>query len=526
MAHMGLFAPAGKAKGATTKNEAGGRAYAFTSEHALAQYVATGTLHGTFYANEADQLDKLAGFAKASSDEFVAKAAVYSRTHGHMKDAPAFLVAHLAARNTALMKRVFPRVIDNGKMLRNFVQIVRSGVTGRKSLGSAPKHAAQAWFRARSPEAIWKSSIGTRPSMSDVIRLVRPAPKGEDGQTDAVREALYGYLIGKDVNVERLPPAVLAYEAWKKSGGPVPDVPFEMLTALPLGTEQWSEIARHMTWQQTRINLNTLLRHGVFGDPAMVSRVASRIADPGEVRRARVFPFQLLAAFRAASANMPPEITLALQSALEVSIENVPSVKGKVYLCPDVSGSMHSPVTGNRGSATTSVRCIDVAALVSAAFLRRNVGAEVIPFSDDIVPVTLNPLDSVMTNSDVLSRLPSGGTACSAPLRHLNKGNKTGDLVVYVSDNMSWADFERPGIDTGTRGTVMAEEWARFKRRSPNARLVLIDLQPYASTQVTSHSDVLNVGGFSDVVFDITARFARGELEGDHFVEEIAKINL
>jgi len=31
------------------------------------------------------------------------------------------------------------RVINNGKMLRNFVKIVRSGVAGRKSLGTAPK---------------------------------------------------------------------------------------------------------------------------------------------------------------------------------------------------------------------------------------------------------------------------------------------------------------------------------------------------------------------------------------------------
>ena len=33
------------------------------------------------------------------------------------------------------MKAVFPRVIDNGKMLRNFVQVVRSGTVGRKSFG-------------------------------------------------------------------------------------------------------------------------------------------------------------------------------------------------------------------------------------------------------------------------------------------------------------------------------------------------------------------------------------------------------
>jgi hypothetical protein len=53
----------------------------------------------------------------------------------------------------------------------------------------------------------------------------------------------------------------------------------------------------------------------------------------------------------------------ALQNAMEVTLENVPSIAGKIYVLPDVSGSMHSAVTGNRGTATTAVRCIDVAAL-------------------------------------------------------------------------------------------------------------------------------------------------------------------
>ena len=62
---------------------------------------------------------------------------------------------------------------------------------------------------------------------------------------------------------------------------------------------------------------------------------------------------------------------------------------------------MQSPVTGHRKGATTAVRCIDVAALVAAAILRQNPDAEVLPFNDDVVPVTIsNPRDSVMTNAE------------------------------------------------------------------------------------------------------------------------------
>src|SRR3712207_8227055 len=48
-----------------------------------------------------------------------------------------------------------------------------------------------------------------------------------------------------------------------------------------------------------------------------------------------------------------------------------------LFRSPDVSGSMKSPVTGYRKGATSTVRCIDVAALVAAAVLRRSGEARV-----------------------------------------------------------------------------------------------------------------------------------------------------
>jgi 60 kDa SS-A/Ro ribonucleoprotein len=515
-------------KVANSNNEAGGRAYAYSPEHALAQYAVTGTMHNTFYATAGEQLDTILALAAKVSPAFVAKTAVYTRERGFMKDVPALLVAYLAKTDVGLMKAVFPRVVDNGKMLRNFVQIVRSGAVGRKSFGTAPKRAAQAWFASRTPETIFRNALGAQPSMADVIKLVRPAPKNGDGQKDVVREALYGYLIGKTVDAEQLPPVVKAFEAFKKGDGAMPDVPFEMLTALELTKAHWTSIAKTMTWTQTRMNLNTLLRKGVFEDEAMVQLVAQRLRSPEAIPRARAFPYQLLAAYRAAGAEMPGALRDALQDALEIATENVPAIPGKTYVCPDVSGSMQSAVTGHRGSATSAVRCVDVAGLVAASLLRRNSNAEVIAFSDDVVkmPRPVNPRDSVMTNAQYLASLPSGGTACSAPLRHLNAQKAKGDLVVYVSDNQSWADFARKGAAVHTRGTVMAEEWERFRARNPQAKLVLIDLQPYGSTQVAERGDVLNVGGFSDAVFEIVSLFAKGELGSGHFVGAIESVKL
>ena len=36
-------------------------------------------------------------------------------------------------------------------------------------------------------------------------------------------------------------------------------------------------------------------------------------------------------------------------------------------------------------------------------------------------------------------------------------------------------------------------------------KLVCIDIQPYGSTQAAERADILNIGGFSDAVFNVVA---------------------
>jgi 60 kDa SS-A/Ro ribonucleoprotein len=501
-----------------TLNEEGRPAYAFSAKQALAQYAATGCLNSTFYASGEEQLGRVLELCGQVEPEFIAQTAIYARQKGFMKDLPALLCAVLSVRSPALLAKVFNRVIDSPKMLRNFVQIMRSGVVGRKSLGTLPKWLVLQWLEGRSDEQLFAGSVGNDPSLADVVKMVHPKPAG------ASRQALFGYLIGRAYDAEALPEIVRAYEQFKKNTnagrGPVPNVPFQLLTSLELGRKEWVEIARNAPWQMTRMNLNTFGRHGVFESPEMVGMIAKRLCDPELVARARVFPYQLMVAY-ATAADVPPMIRESLQDAMEIAIQNVPRIEGRVYVCPDISGSMHSPATGVRKGSTTAVRCIDIAALVAAAVLRKNPQAEVIPFESDVVRVNLNPRDTVMTNAHRLASLPCGGTNCSAPLRHLNRRKATGEVVIYVSDNESWIDSPCHGRFGGGVTETM-RQWADFKRRSPAAKLICIDIQPYGHTQAQEREDIVNVGGFSDQVFGLIAEVSAGGTQKDHWVRAIA----
>ena len=503
-------------------NEELAPAYALSPKHQLAQFAATGCLNTTFYATAGEQLAKVLELCTEIDPEFVAKTAVFCRERGLMKDMPALLCAVLSVKDRELLARVFPRVIDNAKMLRNFVQIMRSGAVGRKSLGSAPKRLVREWLDARDPATLFKSNVGQDPSLTDIVKMVHPKP------ADATREALFGYFIGREYAFDALPEVVRNFEAFKKGElRDVPDVPFQMLTALELGTAEWTAIARRAPWQMTRMNLNTFARHGVFGQRGMTDLIAGRLRDPKAIAKARVFPYQLMVAYTMAfsNADIPKQVCDALQDAMEIAIANVPEFKGKVYVFPDISGSMHSAVTGYRKGATTTVRCIDVATLVAATALRKNPDAEVIPFESDVVKIRLNPRDSVMTNAEKLAKLPCGGTNCSAPLRFLNQRRAQGDLIIYVSDSESWVDAPHYGRFGGSATETM-KEWANFRQRNPGARMVCIDVQPYATVQAKERPDILNVGGFSDQVFDLISEFARGELNADHWTGMIESVAL
>ncbi|HKQ73216.1 MAG TPA: RNA-binding protein [Blastocatellia bacterium] len=496
-------------------------AYALSPKAQLAQYAATGCLNRTFYADADDQLARVIELCKRLDAEFIAKTAIYARESGFMKDMPALLCAVLSVKDVKTLARVFPRVVDNGKMLRNFVQIMRSGAVGRKSLGTAPKRLINDWFSARSDEMIFKDSVGQTPSLADIVKMIHPKP------ATASRAALYGYFIGREFDASALPPIVRQYERFKAGETlEAPNVPFQMLTGLPLGAKDWASVARAAQWQMTRMNLNAFARHGVFNEPGLAELIADRLRDERAIRKSRVFPYQLLAAYlNADGGQVPLVVREALQDAMEIAIGNIPNVEGKVYVFPDISGSMHSPVTGYRKGASSKVRCVDVAALVAAAVLRRNPRAEVIPFESEALEISLNPRDSVMTNAEKLASLPCGGTNCSAPLALLNRRKAQGDLVIYVSDNESWIDAPNYGRFGGDATETM-KQWAEFKRRSPQARMVCIDIQPYGTVQAQEREDILNVGGFSDQVFELIAEFAAGRLNDDHWVGVIEAVQL
>jgi 60 kDa SS-A/Ro ribonucleoprotein len=469
---------------------------------------------------------------------FLAKLAVYARERACMKDMPAALLVVLSKRDTRLMHQVFDRVVDSGRVLRTFFQLVRSGQFGRTSFSSSLQRALQRWLNEASVGKLLSASIGSDPSLRDVLRMARPTPK------DNARRALFGWLTDKPVDKwtpatkADLPALVQSLIAYRKADSAELQtlllgdlsVRWDLLADAAKGPLVWKAIARQMGPQALRMNLNTLLRHEVFDkygtDVKLIEYVASRIADADDIRRSRQFPYQFLTAYLNAADETPQPIKRALHQAAEIACGNVPELPGPVVIGLDASGSMASPVTGHRGrGVTTKMRCVDVAALFAAAVLRRNPSSVIIPFDTAAYQAKVDPQDSILSLAQRLAKYGGGGTDCSLPLAEANTrlAHRQFAGVVMVSDNESW-------IGTGRHGsTGVMTQWQKFvmnqrKLGMANPKLVCIDLQPYNTTQAAERTDILNVGGFSDAVFNLVASFFAND--ANRFVAEVEAIEL
>jgi 60 kDa SS-A/Ro ribonucleoprotein len=524
---------------AEARNEAGGRAYALSPRHALAQLAATGCFNNSYYADAEAQLGALLALVEQVEDNlYLAKLALYSREHALLKDMPAALLLILSKRDRELFHRIFARVVDNGRVLRTLLQMVRSGRFGRKSLSYALQRQFQRWLNREPVGVLLSASIGKDPSLRDVLRLARPTP------ADNARRALFGWLAERPVEkwvpatLADLPEEVGALTAFRRAESAAEQLAvlerhrfrWDLLADSARGPLVWKAMARQMGPQAMRMNLNTLLRHEVFtDDPDMVAFVADRLADAEAIRRSRQFPYQYLAAYLNADEALPRPVRDALGTAAELACDNVPELPEPVVIGLDVSGSMSSAITGQRGrGATSKMRCVDVAALFAAALVRRNTGSVVIPFDTAAYPTEVAPGERILNLAARLAQYGGGGTDCSLPLAEANRRLRDRPFAgcVLVSDLESWVGTGRGGA------TPVMSEWQQFvsnQRRlhgkdHAGPKLVCINLQAYTTTQAPERADVLNVGGFSDAVFQVVAGFLADDAE--RFIRAVEAVEL
>lgn len=415
------------------------------------------------------------------------------RSVANMRSAPLVAAvdamhAMLAAKvggSAAILEAVMRRPDEPGEALAIHVQRY-----GRRWPMPLKKACARAARRMYTQRMAIKYDTGTHAfRFGDVIDLVHPVPR------DAEQAALFKACL--DRSRRRADPrydglAMLAADAALRAAaeqdptvllapGALAAAGWIFQDALPYfgdGTkvtkrQLWEAVIPHMGWEALLKNLAGFDRAGVCDEIA--DTVAARLADPEQVRRAQVLPFQVLAALE----QVPSERWRhPLERALYASLSNIPVLAGRTLVLIDTSASM----TRTYFSSKSKMTAAKAAAVFGVATGHRQAAADVYGFASGVfkhearVGSSLVPaINAFLARTGEVGH----GTDVTGALRQTFRGH---DRVFVFSDEQS---------STAHDAAIVA----------PHVPFYVFNLGGYAVAYAPSGANVHTLGGMNDATF-------------------------
>ena len=254
-----------------------------------------------------------------------------------------------------------------------------------------------------------------------------------------------------------------AYWPWERLAGWLPG---------GMDKEAWEAVIPSMGLMALVRNLRNFDQAGV--NDGVAAAICRRLTDPEEVKASRQMPFRFYSAY----AESPSERwSWALEKAMDLSMANVPSLKGSTLVLIDISGSMADKVS-ERSQRSRA----EIAALFGISLAKRAEQAQVVMFNNQWAryPVT----QSVLRCVKGISARVTGGTNTGRALRESYQGE---DRVVILTD-------EQASVFYGEDIKVIRPQGAK--------RLYTWNLAGYDIAQTEQGKDNCFVfGGLSDGAF-------------------------
>jgi 60 kDa SS-A/Ro ribonucleoprotein len=502
------------------QNNAGGYVFQIDDWGRLDRFLVLGSSEPTYYqsarALTRDNAKCVERCYDLDADRTVARIVEISDAGRAPKNDPAIFALALGAvhKDVAVRQKALAqmhRVCRTGTHLFQFITAVRA--LGR-GWGRSLKRAVAEWYDKKPVEKVAYQAIKYRSRENYTHkRMLQTAHPAGDG--DIARETLYRWICDKEYDIETLPPLVRCHLA-----AMLPDVskptlieliktarlPWEAIpTEVTKDPDVWSAMLPNMGVTALIRNLGGMTQYGTLKplEPE-VRIVTDRLTDIGELRRARIHPFNVLVAlavYRSGSAvrgsrSWDPvgQVVDALEEAFYLSFSTVAPTGKRTLIGLDVSGSMSSPLMGSPLSVCEG------AAAMAMVTMRAEQNWHVYAFADGFRDLHLSAKNSL---DDVLKKTRNvnfGGTDCSLPMVYaLERGLKVDVFQVYT-DNETYAGRSHP---------VQALQRYRDKTGIP-AKLVVSGMTSTGFTIADPNdAGMLDVVGFDSAAPSVIADFAR-----------------
>ena len=453
----------------------GGRGHEPDIELELVLAGATYMVDSDLFYERADQREErfvaLVHRAVATRPAFVASLAPYLRQELGVRSASIILAAEYVAAGGERGRAVVDSVLRRGDEPAEMIGYWHSRY-GRKLPMAVKRGVADAVVRLYNERAALRydgNSRGVR--MADVIELTHPKAR------DAKQSALFKWLLDRRHHNDAVAdPDVLPMLAAAEELAAVPvderravldergpkaladaGTSWERLSGwLPGGMDAsaWESVIPSMGVMALVRNLRNFDEQGI--SPAAVETVLERITDADEVAKARLFPYQVWAAYKHAPSD---NWKRALGTTLDLTTQNIPALD-RTLVVIDMSGSMQISVSNH-----SVMSRVEVAAVMAAATAKRSAHAAIVIFGHTNKAVKLPKGAAVLGSVDRLVRMV--GSVGHATYGHtaiaIHFDPRKHDRVVLFTDDQM---HDAGAVDISAVPLIYTVDLAGYRPRS------------------------------------------------------------
>lgn len=466
-----------KSEGTKTVNLAGGQAYSQSAELELLSILLTSFANDQFYRSANDTFDQLKKLIERCDKKFVAQAAIYARTQFGMRSISHVVASELAKHisGETWAKDFYSRIIYRPDDMMEIISYHTAN--NGKIPASMKKGLAKAFDKFDRYSLAKYRGEGKGYKLIDIVNLVHPIPIEKNA--DAINALVKGDL--------------KSFDTWETELSKTGQGTTEEEKA-DLRKDVWVKLIREKKIGYFALLRN--LRNIIEQAPEIISEALETLTNEAIIKKSLVLPFRFITAYeeieKLTEGKIVRDVLIALNKAVDISVNNVPKFDGETLVVLDESGSMEG-------------KPAVIGSLFSAILVKSN-NADFITFSDNARYRNVNPMDSAITIAESI-RFASGGTNFHSIF---HTANKKYDRIIILSDMQGWIGYNAP-----------TAEFNRYKALTEaNPFIYSFDLQNYGSMQFPE-KNVFCLAGFSEKVFDIMRLL---EQDKNALIDEIKKI--
>lgn len=309
--------------------------------------------------------------------------------------------------------------------------------------------------------------------MRDVLRIVHPKPLNQT-ESDLFKRILKNTLRTPDT-----------WEVYISTHGS--------------SKKTWETILPRMPIMATMRNLRNFCKYGVDIEP-----VIRKLTDEKTILNSKQFPFRFFSAYKAleqgiAENQIKPEHHIkaqqlmdALQVSMELSVKNLPYIKGTTFMTADNSGSMAGKLSQK---STVSYR--DIADLLQAMAFHISDNAITSVFGQDFAIVPVSKKSSIIDNMQKFFHTNVGhSTNGFLAFKWLLNNNVKVDRILLFSDMQLYRTSDWAGESS------VAELLREYRMKvNPKVKFYSFDLTGYGTLK-TPEPETYLISGWSEKVLN------------------------